>query len=183
MSQNQEPLLQKDLRSVVEAQAATIAQATAKLVLKTLSAQPAIDSGLRILLHGGLGAGKTTWTRYFLRACGVTGRIKSPSFSVVETYDVGDVQIHHLDFYRQSNPQDWQGGGLRDLITERAVAIIEWPERAAGLPPADIEVWINWKDQEQADGPRHFKMALYQQPQGFDMRPYLADWQAALNSL
>ncbi len=183
MSQNQVPLLQKDLPSVVEAQAAAIAQAAAVLVLKATSAQPSVQSGFRILLHGGLGAGKTTWTRYFLRACGVTGRIKSPSFSVVETYDVGDLQVHHLDFYRQSNPQDWQGGGLRDLITERAIAIIEWPEHAAGLPPADMEVWIDWKDQEQADGPRHFKVVLYQQPQGFDMGPFLADWQTTLNSL
>ena len=183
MSQNQEPLLQKDLPSVDETQAAAIAQATATLVVKTMSAQPGVYCGFRILLHGGLGAGKTTWTRYFLRACGVTGRIKSPSFSVVETYDVGDLQVHQLDFYRQSNPQDWQGGGLRDLITERAIAIIEWPEHAAGLPPADMEVWIDWKDQEQADGPRHFKVVLYQQPMGFDMGPFLADWQATLNSL
>lgn len=183
MSQNQEPLLQKDLPLVVETQAASIARATAAMVLKTIAAQPGVQSGFRILLHGGLGAGKTTWARYFLQACGVTGRIKSPSFSVVETYDLGHLQIHHLDFYRQSNPQDWQGGGLRDLITERAVAIIEWPEHAAGLPAADMELWIDWADQETADGPRHFKIACYQQPGGFEMGPFLNDWQSQLDSL
>lgn len=177
MSQNRESLLHTDLPSVVEPHAAAIAQATAALVLKTIEEQPDVQSGFRIFLHGGLGAGKTTWTRYFLRACGVSGRIKSPSFSVVETYDLGSLQVHHLDFYRQSNPQDWQGGGLRDLITERAVAMIEWPEHAAGLPAADIEIWIDWADQALADSPRHFKIAFYRQPDGFDLSPNLADWQ------
>ncbi|WVN41558.1 tRNA (adenosine(37)-N6)-threonylcarbamoyltransferase complex ATPase subunit type 1 TsaE [beta proteobacterium MWH-UniP1] len=177
MSQNHKPLLQEDFPSVDEDQAAAIARTTAELVRQTIAAQPAVNSGFRILLHGGLGAGKTTWTRHFLQALGVTGRIKSPSFSVVETYALDGLQAHHLDFYRQSNPQDWQGGGLRDLITERAIAIIEWPEHAAGLPPADIDIWIDWADQEQACGPRHYKMALYQRPDGFDMAPFLHNWQ------
>jgi tRNA threonylcarbamoyladenosine biosynthesis protein TsaE len=180
MSQNQHHLLLERLPSVDEDLAARIARATAALVRNTIARQPEVTEGFRIQLHGGLGAGKTTWTRYFLQACGVTGRIKSPSFSVVETYDVDGLSAHHLDFYRQSDPQDWQGGGLRDLIAERAIALIEWPERAAGLPPADIDIWIDWADDALADGPRRYKIQLYRTPGGYDMTPFLNEWQSQI---
>jgi tRNA threonylcarbamoyladenosine biosynthesis protein TsaE len=178
MSQNQDLLLQQEFPTVDQAMTARLARATAALVRTAISEDANNPSGLRILLHGGLGAGKTTWVRDFLRAFGVSGRIKSPSFSVAETYDTNGLQIHHLDFYRESNPQGWQGGGLRDLIAERAVALIEWPEHAAGLPPADIELWIDWTNPTVEDGPRHFKFAFYRHPGGFNMGPLLPTWQS-----
>jgi tRNA threonylcarbamoyladenosine biosynthesis protein TsaE len=181
MSQNQDLLLQQEFPAVDQAMTARLAQATAALARDTIAQDANTPSGMRILLHGGLGVGKTTWVRDFLRACGVTGRIKSPSFSVAETYDTDTLQIHHLDFYRESNPQGWQGGGLRDLIAERAITLIEWPEHAAGLPPADIDIWIDWADQRLADGPRRFQFGFYRYPGGFNMGPLLPTWQSKIS--
>ena len=138
--------------------------------------------GCRILLHGDLGAGKTTWVRAFLRALGITGRVKSPSFSIVESYEAPGVmnglQIHHLDFYRQDNPTAWQAAGLRDLMAEQAIVLIEWPERAQGLPGADIEIWLSWPNEISGDAPRDLKIIFCHQPGGLDLAPHLPTWTA-----
>jgi tRNA threonylcarbamoyladenosine biosynthesis protein TsaE len=101
-----------------------------------------------IALHGNLGAGKTTWVRHLLRALGVTGRIKSPSYTIVEPYDLpapADIggtwastptAAWHFDFYRFADPQEWEDAGLRDLFASPGLKLVEWPERAAGLLPA-----------------------------------------------
>jgi tRNA threonylcarbamoyladenosine biosynthesis protein TsaE len=177
MSQNRDPLLHKEFPSVDETMTGQIARATAALVGKAMTQASGRHAGLQVQLHGGLGVGKTTWVRGFLRACGVEGRIKSPSFSVVETYDTGPFEVHHFDFYRESNPQGWQGGGLRDLIAQHAVTLIEWPERAAGLPPTDIDIWLDWADRAQPDGPRQLRLEFFQRPAGIAIAHLLQQWQ------
>jgi tRNA threonylcarbamoyl adenosine modification protein YjeE len=128
-----------------------VAKATAALAM-------AAHKPVRIYLHGGLGAGKTTWVRFFLQACGITGRIKSPSFSVLETYHHKATVFHHLDFYRQSDPLAWQSGGLREVMLEPGIVLVEWPEHAAGLPAPQIELWLDWAIENQADGPRRLRI-------------------------
>ena len=175
MRQNSQPLTAHHFDGVDEAFSEAIAKATATLALSAIgSAAP--GCGLRINLSGGLGAGKTTWVRAFLRACGIEGRIKSPSFSVVETYEQNHLLFHHLDFYRQSNPNAWQAGGLRDLLAQQAVALMEWPEKAAGLPPPHIAITIGWTGQAEAMAPRSFEIRFFDRNDGIDLEPYLAVW-------
>jgi tRNA threonylcarbamoyladenosine biosynthesis protein TsaE len=97
-----------------------------------------------IELHGTLGAGKTTLTRHLLRALGVEGRIKSPSYAVVEPYDLPDHTVQHFDFYRFNDPQEWEDAGFRDLFAEPGLKIVEWPDKAEGLlPQPDLRVHID----------------------------------------
>jgi tRNA threonylcarbamoyladenosine biosynthesis protein TsaE len=96
-----------------------------------------------IELHGDLGAGKTTLVRHLLRALGVVGRIKSPTYAVVEPHEAPDLAIWHFDFYRFNDPQEWEEAGFRDVFASHGLKIAEWPEKAAGmLPVADLVVRI-----------------------------------------
>ncbi len=107
---------------------------------------------LLITLHGELGAGKTTLVRATLRALGVTGRIKSPSYALVEPYSLEkldlelkrSVQItaYHIDLYRFSSPEEWLEAGLGDVLDGKSLCFVEWPERAPGLPRADLDIRI-----------------------------------------
>lgn len=109
------------------------------------------DANMLIFLHGDLGAGKTTLTRYILRELGVQGRIKSPTYAVVEPYGLPGLAIWHFDFYRFDDPREWEEAGFRDLFASAGLKLAEWPERAADvLPVADLEVHI----QTQADESR-----------------------------
>ncbi len=105
-------------------------------------------------LSGSLGTGKTTLVRSLLRALGVEGRIKSPSFSVMEVYDTSIGPVHHCDFYRLKSPSDWRDLGLRDLLDGEQLLIVEWPEMAEGLPQADISLALDFTRAEDATGPR-----------------------------
>jgi len=89
-----------------------------------------------IHLRGDLGAGKTTFARALLRAFGVEARIKSPTYSLIETYVLDDLAIHHLDLYRIADPGELEWLGLSDLAAGRHLILIEWPERAGDLLPA-----------------------------------------------
>lgn len=109
--------------------------------LTALAAQlaPRLRGGGVIHLAGELGAGKTTFARALLRALGVGERVKSPTYSLVESYRVGDLDIHHLDLYRIADAGELEWLGLPDLATATAVIVVEWPERGAGaLPPPDL---------------------------------------------
>lgn len=95
-----------------------------------------------IELRGDLGAGKTTFARHLLRALGVAGRIKSPTYAVVETYALSGppaLNVSHFDFYRFNDPDEWEEAGFRDLFAAPGLKLAEWPDKAQGrLPPPDL---------------------------------------------
>jgi tRNA threonylcarbamoyladenosine biosynthesis protein TsaE len=95
-----------------------------------------------IELQGDLGAGKTTFARHLLRALGVAGRIKSPSYAVVEPYALaGGGEAWHFDLYRFDDPREWADAGLREPFAARGLKLVEWPEKAAGLlPEPDLHI-------------------------------------------
>ncbi len=103
-----------------------------------------------IALHGDLGAGKTTFVRHLLRALGVEGRIKSPTYAVVEPYTVAAGEVWHFDFYRFSDPREWEDAGFRDIFASAGLKLCEWPQNAAGvMPTPDLELDIQVDDTEQ----------------------------------
>lgn len=89
-----------------------------------------------VTLRGELGSGKTTLVRGLLRARGVSGPVKSPTYALVEHYPVSSLYFYHFDFYRFTNPNEWDFAGMSDYFGDDAVCIVEWPERVAGLLPA-----------------------------------------------
>ena len=98
-------------------------------------------------LEGPLGAGKTTFARHLLHAMGVQGRIKSPTYAVVETYELGRAAVSHFDFYRFDDPQEWEDAGLRDLFGAPGLKLVEWAEKAEPLLPVpDLRVTITPHD-------------------------------------
>lgn len=129
-------ILETDLRWPDEA----AAQATAEKLAAALLPSP----NALIELHGPLGAGKTTFTRLLLRALGVQGRIKSPSYAVMESYELpGGSVASHFDFYRFGDPREWEDAGFRDVFAAPGLKLCEWPEKAAGqLPPPDLQLFI-----------------------------------------
>jgi tRNA threonylcarbamoyladenosine biosynthesis protein TsaE len=101
---------------------------------------------LVVLLSGDLGAGKTTWVRAVLRAWGWAGTVRSPTYTLLETYDATAIgPVHHLDLYRLRTPEELEDLGLADLWPTPAVWFIEWPTQGAGhLPPADLTLdWVH----------------------------------------
>ncbi|UOD49937.1 tRNA (adenosine(37)-N6)-threonylcarbamoyltransferase complex ATPase subunit type 1 TsaE [Orrella daihaiensis] len=105
-----------------------------------------INSGASVYLSGDLGAGKTALVRALLRAAGVTGRIKSPSYALLESYKVSSLYFYHIDFYRFNDPSEWQDAGFRELFRPDAVVLIEWPEKADGqLPTPDLMISLSYK--------------------------------------
>lgn len=97
-----------------------------------------LEAGMVIYLAGELGAGKTTFARGVLRALGYGGKVKSPTFTLVELYKVSSLYLYHFDFYRFDDPRELADAGLRDYFNPDSVCFVEWPEKAAGLPPADV---------------------------------------------
>ena len=116
--------------------------------------KPALLSGHSavIELRGTLGAGKTTFTRHLLRALGVEGRIKSPSYAVVEPHEAPGLAIWHFDFYRFNDPQEWEDAGFRDLFASAGLKLVEWPDKAAGLlPAADLALALTPIDEDRRE--------------------------------
>ncbi len=108
-----------------------------------------------IELHGPLGAGKTTFARHLLHGLGVGGRVKSPTYALMEPYQAspatGGFDIAHFDFYRFDDPQEWEDAGFREVFANPGLKLVEWPEKAAGLLPAcDLRVWITPRDDGDA---------------------------------
>ena len=101
----------------------------------------ALDDGMVIYLHGDLGAGKTSFARAFLRALGVGERVKSPTYSLIESYRLGDRTAWHLDLYRIADPGELEWLGLDALADPSALVLVEWPERGKGaLPAPDLQI-------------------------------------------
>jgi tRNA threonylcarbamoyladenosine biosynthesis protein TsaE len=100
--------------------------------------------GFVVYLSGGLGAGKTTLTRALLRALGFNGRVKSPTFALLEPYNLPKFALHHYDFYRLESPEAWREAGFESSFDGQVAVVIEWPERAGGtLPPPDLEIELH----------------------------------------
>lgn len=113
--------------------------------------QPMLADGGVVYLSGDLGVGKTTLVRGLLRAFGFEGRVKSPSFGLIESYSVAGLEIHHLDLYRLSHGEEIHYLGLEDILTDNSLLLVEWAEKGKGwLPPADWTITIT----DDADGTR-----------------------------
>ena len=123
--------------------------ATATALAQALRAGLEGGASMVIELHGTLGAGKTTFTRHLLRALGVSGRIKSPSYAVVEPHEAPGVQAWHFDFYRFNDPREWEDAGFRDLFSAPGLKLCEWADKArAVLPVPDLRLVIAPQDDE-----------------------------------
>ncbi|HUP98152.1 MAG TPA: tRNA (adenosine(37)-N6)-threonylcarbamoyltransferase complex ATPase subunit type 1 TsaE [Usitatibacter sp.] len=102
---------------------------------------PFVEPGLSIHLRGDLGAGKTTLVRGVLRALGYKGPVKSPTYTLVEVYELSRLHLHHFDFYRFQDPREWIDAGFRETFNGQSVSLVEWPEKAGPLLPApDVEI-------------------------------------------
>jgi tRNA threonylcarbamoyladenosine biosynthesis protein TsaE len=113
---------------------------TGALGARLLGTPPARDAPCRVIeLRGELGAGKSTFARGVLRALGVRGAIKSPSYTLLETYDLADAHAIHLDLYRLLDPAELENLGLPDYHRAGFLWLVEWPERGAGRLPAPDE--------------------------------------------
>jgi tRNA threonylcarbamoyladenosine biosynthesis protein TsaE len=146
MASNDHPPIVKSIAWKTEADTRAFAAALAARM------QGGAASKVLIELHGDLGSGKTTFARHLLTALGVTGRIKSPTYAVVEPYTVDDapggpLSIWHFDFYRFNDPDEWEEAGFRDIFASPGLKLVEWPEKAGEhLPAADLDIALELQD-------------------------------------
>lgn len=136
MTVQDHPLIVKNIAWQGEAATEAFAQALAR--------KPALGHAL-IELQGDLGAGKTTLARHLLRALGVQGRIKSPTYAVLEPYTLAEsgLNIWHFDFFRFNDPREWEEAGFRDIFASPGLKLVEWPEKAGShLPQPDLVIHI-----------------------------------------
>ena len=139
-----------------------------------LAQQPALLDAV-VALRGDLGTGKTTWVRHLLRALGVSGRIKSPTYAVVEPHTFSldgfgrEHTAYHFDFYRFTDPREWEDAGFRDLFAGPGLKLCEWSDQATGLmPTADLTISLH----VQSDDRRHVQLQAHT-PRGLDLLPPL----------
>jgi tRNA threonylcarbamoyladenosine biosynthesis protein TsaE len=109
-----------------------------------------LEPGLNVYMHGDLGAGKTTFVRGVLHGLGYVGKVKSPTYTLVEIYElesymVSRFQLYHFDLYRFVDEEEWEAAGFRDYFNAQSICMIEWPEKAAHVLPAPdihINLWL-----------------------------------------
>ena len=140
-----QPLATTSIYLADEAATAQLAEALSDIFSHYFSnsyeKQAGQQTSAKIYLKGDLGAGKTTFVRHFLRAMGVEGRIKSPTYTLLETYKVSSLYLYHFDFYRFTDTEEWHEAGFRENLGEDAIVFIEWADKAGpGLPMPDLEL-------------------------------------------
>jgi len=107
----------------------------------------AIKQGALVFLHGNLGAGKTTFVRGVIQGLGHQGNVKSPTYTLIEPYEHVAPATYHLDLYRLGDPEELEFLGLREMLADESLMLIEWPERAGDwLPAADIECFLAYQE-------------------------------------
>ena len=123
-------------------------QATIDFGAKLVADMP--TKGL-VFLHGELGAGKTTLVRGLLQAMGHQGSTKSPTYTIVEPYQLRDRKVYHFDLYRIADPEELEYMGFRDYLDENALCLIEWPEKGGDfLPQADLELSLSYEGEQRS---------------------------------
>lgn len=143
MSADNHPSIVETTRALAQATHVWRDEDDTERFARALAAQPMLRHAF-IALEGDLGAGKTTFVRHLLRALGVAGRIKSPTYAVVEPHEgASGPPIHHFDFYRFSDPREWEDAGFRDIFASDGLKLAEWPAHADGhIPVPDLRITI-----------------------------------------
>lgn len=113
----------------------------------------ALAPGLSIWLRGDLGAGKTTLSRGLLRELGFSGRVKSPTYTLVELYGFPRFNLYHFDLYRFADSNEWDDAGFRDYFSQDSVCLVEWPDKGGGqLPAPDVVVELGFSEDDGGNG-------------------------------
>ena len=120
-----------------------------------------LTPGLVIFLHGDLGAGKTTLVRGVLRGLHYDGRVKSPTYTLVESYQASSLYLYHFDLYRFNDEREWLDAGFNELFNADNVCLVEWPERAGNLlPSADVDIQLAAQEEGRSVTIASTKIAL-----------------------